>query len=61
MLYGCVPVPFLLVSDDTYSVSQTTAGGIFRSMSSLRAEVIGRAYEFADSKGKVAVMVDEWE
>ena len=60
-LSACAPAPFLPVGDDTYTVSQTSAGGVFKSMSSLRSEVIERANEFAASKGKVAVMVDERE
>ncbi len=58
---ACAPAPFIPVADDTYTVSQTTAGGMFKSMSSLRSEVIVRANEFAATKGKAAVMVEERE
>ena len=60
-LAACAPAPFIPVADDTYTVSQTTAGGMFKSMSSLRSDVISRANEFASSKGKSAIMVDERE
>src|SRR5690348_5801150 len=46
------PVP---MGNDSYIISQTSAGGIFRSMSSIKTEVISRANAFAASKGKVAV------
>jgi hypothetical protein len=42
---------------DTYLISQTSAGGAFKSMSSLKAEVMMRANEFAESKGKVAIPI----
>lgn len=58
---GCAPAPFVPVGEDTYTISQTSAGGMFKSMSSLRTEVIGRANAFAQSKGKVAVAVSEKE
>jgi len=38
-------------------ISQTSAGGMFKSMSSLKSEVILRANQFAESKGKVAIPV----
>jgi len=43
------------MGNDSYIISQTSAGGIFRSMSSLKTDVISRANAFAASKGKVAV------
>lgn len=46
------PVP---MGNDSYIISQTSAGGIFRSMSSLKTDVISRANAFAASKGKMAV------
>ena len=42
---------------DTYMLSQTSAGGMFTNMATLKAEVIQRANAFAESKGKVAVPV----
>jgi Short C-terminal domain len=43
------------MGNDTYMISQTSAGGVFRSMSSLKTSVIERANAFAASKGKVAI------
>ncbi|MDK9706195.1 MAG: SHOCT domain-containing protein [Desulforhopalus sp.] len=57
----CAPAPFVLIGEDTYTISQTSSGGVFKSMSSLRTEVISRANEFAKSKGKLAVAVAEKE
>jgi Short C-terminal domain len=42
---------------DTYMISQTSAGGIFTNMGTLKSEVIQRANAFAESKGKVAIPV----
>lgn len=42
-------------------ISQTSAGGVFKAMGSLKAEVIKRANVFAESKGKIAVPVAEKE
>lgn len=36
-------------------ISQTSAGGMFTNMSSLKSEVIKRANAFAESKRKVAI------
>jgi hypothetical protein len=58
-MLGCAPAPFVSVGEDTYTISQTSAGGIFKSVSSLRTEVISRANAFAEGKGKVAVHVSE--
>ena len=54
---SCATSPIIPIGTDTYMISQTSAGGIFKSMSSLKAEVITRANAFAESKGKVAVAV----
>jgi hypothetical protein len=43
------------MGNDTYMISQTSAGGVFKSMSSLKAEVMERANAFAASKDKVAI------
>jgi len=45
------------MGNDTYMISQTSAGGIFKSMSSLKGEVMQRANAFAESKGKVVVPI----
>jgi len=36
-------------------ISQTSAGGVFKSMGSLKSDVISRANAFAASKGKIAI------
>ena len=58
---GCAPAPIIPMGVDTYTISQTSAGGMFKSMSSLRGEVLGRVNEFAQSKGMIAVSVTENE
>jgi hypothetical protein len=55
LLYGCATAPAIPMGNDTYMISQTSAGGVFKSMSSLKAEVMQRANAFAASKGKVAI------
>ena len=52
---GCATAPAIPMGNDTYMISQTSAGGVFKSMSSLKAEVMERANAFAASKGKVAI------
>jgi hypothetical protein len=52
---GCATAPAVPMGNDTYMISQTSAGGVFRSMSSLKTSVIERANAFAASKGKVAI------
>lgn len=56
-LVGCATAPAIPMGNDTYMISQTSAGGIFKSMSSLKGEVMQRANAFAESKGKVAVPI----
>ena len=56
-LGACATSAPIAMSNDTYIISQTSAGGIFRSMSSLKADVMNRANAFADSKGKVAIPI----
>ena len=56
-LIGCATAPAVPMGNDTYMISQTSAGGVFRSMSSLKTEVIEHANAFAASKGKVAVPI----
>ena len=57
LLAACATAPAVPMGNDTYMISQTSAGGIFRSMSSLKTEVMERANAFAESKGKVAVPI----
>ena len=54
---GCATAPAVPMGNDTYMISQTSAGGVFRSMSSLKTDVVERANAFAASKGKVAVPI----
>ena len=54
---GCATSDIVPMGTDTYMIAQTSAGGIFKAMSSLKTEVIQRANQFADSKGKVAIPV----
>lgn len=56
-MIGCATAPAVPMGNDTYMISQTSAGGVFRSMSSLKTEVIQHANAFAASKGKVAVPI----
>jgi len=56
-LAGCATTAPIAMGNDTYMISQTSAGGLFKSMGSLKSEVITRANAFAASKGKVAVPV----
>jgi hypothetical protein len=55
MVGGCATSEIIPMGTDTYMISQTSAGGMFTNMSSLKSEVIKRANAFADSKGKVAI------
>jgi hypothetical protein len=52
---GCATSEIIPMGTDTYMISQTSAGGMFTNMSSLKAEVIKRANDFAESKDKVAI------
>lgn len=52
---GCATSEIIPMGTDTYMISQTSAGGMFTNMSSLKSEVIKRANAFAESKGKVAI------
>ena len=54
---GCATSEIIPMGTNSYMISQTSAGGIFKSMSSLKTEVIKRANSFAESKGKVAVPI----
>jgi len=54
---GCATSEIVPMGTDSYMISQTSAGGVFKAMSSLKSEVIIRANAFAESKGKVAVPI----
>ncbi len=57
LLISCATADIIPMGTDTYMISQTSAGGIFKAMSSLKAEVLERANAFAESKGKVAIPI----
>jgi Short C-terminal domain len=54
---GCATSEIVPIGTDSYMIAQTSAGGVFKAMSSLKSEVIQRANAFAESKGKVAVPI----
>jgi len=54
---GCKSLSIIQLSPDTYMVSKTSGAGVFKSMASLKAEVISAANAFAESKGKIAIPV----
>ena len=54
---ACASAEIVPMGTDTYMISQTSAGGIFTNMGTLKSEVIQRANAFAESKGKVAVPI----
>ena len=56
-LVACASADIVPMGTDTYMISQTSAGGIFTNMGTLKSEVIQRANAFAESKGKVAIPV----
>lgn len=56
-LVACAAADIVPMGTDTYMISQTSAGGMFTNMGTLKSEVIQRANAFAESKGKVAVPV----
>ncbi len=56
-LFGCATAKPIPMGNDTYMISQTSAGGVFKAMGSLKAEVITHANTFAASKGKVAIPI----
>ena len=57
LLAACATADIVPMGTDTYMISQTSAGGVFKSMSSLKADVMKRANAFAQSKGKIAIPV----
>ena len=56
-LVACASADIVPMGTDSYMISQTSAGGIFTNMGTLKSEVIQRANSFAESKGKVAIPV----
>jgi hypothetical protein len=56
-LTACAPAEIIPIGTDSYMIAQTSAGGVFKAMSSLKADVMQRANAFADSKGKVAIPI----
>lgn len=60
-LGGCATADIIPIGTNTYMISQTSAGGIFKAMGTLKASVIKRANSFAESKGKIAIPVEEKE
>jgi hypothetical protein len=54
---ACATAPVVPMGNDAYMISQTSAGGVFRSMSSLKSEVMERANAFAATQGKVAIPI----
>lgn len=61
ILTGCATAEIIPIGNNTYMISQTSAGGVFKAMGTLKAEVIKRANSFAESKGKIAIPVAEKE
>jgi hypothetical protein len=57
VLAGCATATPVPMGNDTYMISQTSAGGMFKAMGSLKAEVMNQANSFAASKGKVAIPI----
>lgn len=56
-LGGCATADIVPLGNNTYMISQMSAGGIFANQSKLKSDVILRANSFAESKGKVAIPV----
>ena len=56
-LAACASADIVPMGTDTCMISQTSAGGVFTNMGTLKAEVMQRANSFAESKGKVAIPV----
>lgn len=56
-LAACTTADIVPMGTDIYMISQTSAGGIFTNMGTLKSEVIQRANAFAEGRGKVAIPV----
>src|SRR5690349_21261215 len=52
---GCANPGIVKMSPDTYMLSRTDKGGIFGNASTMKADVIREASEFAAKQGKVAI------
>ena len=61
LVAGCATADIIPIGSNTYMISQTSAGGVFKAMGTLKASVIKRANTFAESKGKIAIPVAEKE
>ena len=57
-LFGCASAPIVSTGTDTYVIDQPSAGGIFRSGSSVLAGVSERAIEFCAKQGKTMQRID---
>ena len=56
-LVACATADVIPMGTDSYLISQTSAGGVFKSMGSLKSDVMKRANAFAESKGKIAIPI----
>lgn len=56
-LGGCAKPSVVQLSQDTYLLSRSDAGGAFANTAALKAGVIRDANAFAESKGKVAIPI----
>lgn len=56
-LVSCATSAIVPIGTDSYMIAQTSAGGVFKAMSSLKSEVIQRANAFAETKGMVAIPI----
>ncbi len=54
---ACATSEIVSIGTDSYMIAQSSTGGVFKAMSSLKSEVIQRANEFAETKGKVAIPI----
>ncbi len=54
---GCATSEVIPMGADAYMISQTSAGGVFKSMGSLKTDVMKRANAFAESESKVAIPI----
>lgn len=61
LVAGCATADIIPIGSNTYMISQTSAGGVFKAMGTLKVSVIKRANAFAESKDKIAVPIAEKE
>lgn len=57
LLGGCQNPGIIQLSEDTFLLSRSDAGGAFANTAALKAEVIQEANAFAASKGKTAIPI----